>query len=149
MMDRSAVNRVFPSEQLPPLELAALEPLWSFRTRTRAHSLRCALRGLRDAWATQPNLRIHVFVGSGVIALSAWLRLSLLEWLWISFAVGLVIFAELMNTAVEQTVDLVVGLRPDPLARQVKDIAAGFVLVAAVIAVAVGVLTLGPHLFGG
>ena len=149
MMDRSAVNRIFPSEQLPPLELAALEPLWSFRTRTRAHSLRCALRGLRDAWATQPNLRIHVFVGAGAIALSAWLRLSLLEWLWVSFAVGLVIFAELMNTALEQTVDLVMGLRPDPFARQVKDIAAGFVLVAAVIAAVIGIFTLGPHLLVG
>jgi diacylglycerol kinase len=84
-----------------------------------------------------------------VVALSAWLQLVVIEWLWISFAVGLVLFAELMNTAIEQTVDLVVGPRPDPFARQVKDIAAGFVLVAAVIAVVIGVLTLGPHLIAG
>jgi len=114
--------------------------------RTLRHSLRFACSGLREAWRTQPNLRIHVVAGAGVIALGMWLGLSALEWLWISFAIGLVVFAELMNTAIEQTVDLVVGLHPDPLARQVKDLAAGCVLAATIIAVVIGVLTLGPHL---
>jgi undecaprenol kinase len=118
--------------------------VWAARSRWQA--LRCALAGWREAWATQPNFRLHVFAGLAVLGISAWLRLSVLEWLWISFAVGLVIFAELMNTAIEQTVDLVVGPVLDPLARRVKDVAAGFVLVAAVIAVVIGILTLGPHL---
>ena len=73
-------------------------------------------------------------------------HLTLTEWLWISFAIGLVIFAELMNTAIEDTVDLVVGLRPDPLARRVKDVSAGCVLVAAILAVLIGLLTFLPHL---
>ncbi len=136
-------------EQLLPPEWATLMAIRPLRARSRWHAVRCALQGWRDAWTTQPNLRIHVVIGLAVIAFSAWLRLAPIEWLWISFAVGLVIFAELMNTAIEQTVDLVVGPRPDPLARQVKDIAAGFVLIAAVIAVVIGVLTLGPHLLAG
>ena len=82
-----------------------------------------------------------------VIAAGIWLNLALIEWLWISFAIGMVIFAELMNTAIEQTVDLAVGLRPDPLARQVKDVAAGCVLFACLLAVVIGVFTFGPHLF--
>ena len=118
--------------------------LWS-----RWRSVGFALQGLQEAWQTQPNLRIHVRVGMVAIALGIWLRLSLVEWLWVLFAVSLVIFAELMNTAIEQTVDLVVGLSPDPLARQVKDIAAGCVLVAAAIAFVIGALTFGPHFFGG
>ena len=40
------------------------------------------------------------FVTVGVAAVGVWLRLSLIEWLWISCAIGLVIFAELMNTAI-------------------------------------------------
>ena len=148
-MDRSAVNRIFPDEQLPPPELAFLASFRPRRARSWAHALRCALQGWRDAWATQPNLRIHVCAGAAVIALSAWLRLSLLEWLWVSFAIGLVIFAELMNTAIEQTVDLVVGSQRDPLARQVKDVAAGCVLAAAAIALVIGALTFGSHLLRG
>jgi undecaprenol kinase len=117
--------------------------------RTRMHSLQDALRGWQDAWNTQPNLRIQTCVALGVIVLGVVLRLSLLEWLWISFAIGLVIFAELMNTAIEQTIDLAVGLAPDPLARQVKDIAAGCVLVAAVLSVIIGTFTFLPHLLRG
>lgn len=115
--------------------------------RTRMHSLCDALRGLRDAWRTQANLRLQVYAALGVIAAGLWLRLMLIEWLWVSFAVGLVLFAELMNTAIEQTIDLAVGLAPDPLAKQVKDIAAGCVLVAALVAVAIGLLTFIPHLW--
>lgn len=117
--------------------------------RTRMHSLRDALRGLRDAWGNQPNLRLQAYAALGVITVGLWLRLLLLEWLWISFAIGLVIFAELMNTAIEQTVDLAVGLAPDPLARQVKDIAAGCVLVAILLASVIGTLTFLPHLLKG
>lgn len=111
---------------------------------TRA--LRCAVEGLQDAWRTQPNLRLHVYVGAGLIALGAYCRLSLAEWLCVSVAIGLVIFVELLNTAIEQTVDLIVGLRPDPLARRVKDISAGCVLVAAVIALVVECVAFLPHL---
>jgi undecaprenol kinase len=146
-MDRDAVNRLFPQEQLPPRTLAvraAVARPW--RARSRWHAVRCAVQGLRDAWATQMNLRIQCAAAAAVVFLSVWLKLSVLEWLWISFAIGIVIFAELMNTAIEQTVNLVVGLRPDPLARQVKDVAAGFVLVAAMIAAIIGSLTLIPHL---
>lgn len=117
--------------------------------RTRMHSLRDALHGLQDAWGTQPNLRLQVGISLGVIVLGMIVTLSLLEWLWISFAIGLVLFAELMNTAIEQTIDLAVGLAPDPLARRVKDIAAGCVLVAALLASVIGALTFLPHLLKG
>ena len=109
--------------------------------------MRCALQGLRDAWRTQPNLRVQLCVAAVVIGVGVWVHLALIEWLWVSFAIGLVVFTELMNTAVERTVDLVVGLRPDPLARATKDIAAGCVLVAAALAVVIGLLTFIPHLW--
>jgi len=115
-------------------------------SRSRWASIRYALQGLLEAWETQPNLRLHVGVAVSVIALSIWIGLSPMEWLWVSFAIGLVIFAELMNTAIEQTVDLAVGVRSDPQARQVKDLAAGCVLIACFLAILIGALTFGPHL---
>jgi undecaprenol kinase len=117
-----------------------------FRARSRWQAVQCAWGGLHEAWGTQPNLRLHVMAGAAAVGLGLWARLSCVEWLWVSFAIGLVIFAELMNTAIEQTVDLVVGLRPDPLARRVKDVAAGCVLVAAAIAAIIGLLTFSPYL---
>ena len=116
------------------------------RPRLVAQAFRYAAQGFRDAWRSQPNLRVHSYVGLGLIGLGLWCRLSRIEWLWVSLAIGLVIFAELMNTAIELAVDLVVGLRPDPLARRVKDLAASFVLAAASLAVIVRCLTFLPHL---
>jgi len=147
-------NRIAAHLQQPPQQpITALKgtAIWvtarrSHRARSRWHAVRYALRGLRDAWLTQPNLRIQTVVGVSAVILGLWVHLGLTEWLWISVAIGLVLFAELMNTAIEQTVDLVVGLRSDPLARQVKDIAASFVLVTAVTAVAIGCFTFLPHL---
>ena len=114
--------------------------------RSWTQALRCAMQGLRDAWWDEPNFRVHAYAGIGITALGFFVHLSLTEWLWISFAIGLVIFAELMNTAIEGTVDLVVGQRSDPLARRVKDIAAGCVLVAAILATVIGALTFLPYL---
>ena len=121
----------------------ASRPITKQRVR---YALKCAIQGLRDAWASQPNLRIHGYFGLGLVALGLIARLPAAGWLWVAFAVGLVFFAELMNTAIEQTVDLVVGLRPDPLARQIKDIAASCVLVATILAVVIESFVFLPHL---
>jgi undecaprenol kinase len=119
------------------------------RARLVRNALKCAVRGLQDAWRSQPNVRLHGYFGLGVMLLGAICRLSLSGWLWVVFAIGLVLFAELMNTAIESTVDLVIGLRPDPLARQIKDVAAGCVLVATILAVMIETLVFIPHLLRG
>jgi len=108
-----------------------------------------ALQGLEDAWLTQPNIRIHVYAGSALTVLGFVCRLALSEWLWVCFAIGIVIFAELMNTAIEHAVDLVVGQRIDPLARRIKDIAAGSVLCAALLAAVIETVIFLPHFFRG
>lgn len=139
------INRLQSLNWVSVQQLPAQEPLVQ-HNRGKRESLRCAFQGWKDAWISQPNLRFHVYTAAAVIAFSALLGLALIEWLWISFAIGMVIFSELMNTVIEQTVDLAVGLSPDPLARQVKDMAAGCVLFACLLAVVIGVFTLGPHL---
>lgn len=118
----------------------------SFRAPTRRHALRCAVQGLREAWQTQPNLRLHLGICLGVLALGLWYRLSLMEWLWVTTACGLVLTAELFNTAIEGLVDLAVGLSPVPLARHIKDVAAGCVLLAAGVAAVIGMFVFIPHL---
>jgi len=105
-----------------------------------------ACRGVAGAWRTEPNLRLHAYAGGIVVAGGIALRFSQGEWLAITLAIGLVIFAELMNTAIERTVDLAIGLSPEPAARHVKDLAAGCVLVTVVIATVTGLLVLVPRL---
>ena len=144
-------NRIahFTRIETPDKGTVLLFTIRRIHSRSRLQALRDALRGLRDAWGSQINLRIHTCAAIGVVALSLWMGLSVMEWLWVSFAIGLVLFAELMNTAIEETINLTVGLRPDPLARRIKDISAGCVLVAAMVAAVIGTLTFLPHLIKG
>ena len=119
------------------------------RERTVGRSFRCAIRGLREAWDHEPNFRLHATAAAGVLTFGLLVHLSAREWLWVALAIGLVLVAELLNTAIERVVDLAVGLRPDPLARQTKDLAASFVLVSCLLATAIGLLTILPRLLAG
>jgi diacylglycerol kinase len=81
-----------------------------------------------------------------VLLLSAWLRLTNIEWLLIIIAIALVFIAEMFNTVVELMIDLITT-EQSPLARRAKDIAAGAVLVAALAAAAIGCAVFGPRLW--
>jgi diacylglycerol kinase len=99
-----------------------------------ASSFRNAFRGIAAALRTEPNARIHGVATVAVIAAGAWFRCSPGEWAVLAIATGAVWTAELLNTAIEKSMDL---LHPDrhPLVKNIKDIAAGAVLIAAIAAV--------------
>ncbi|MBI4758776.1 MAG: diacylglycerol kinase family protein [Chloroflexi bacterium] len=104
-----------------------------------------AFSGLVDAWRTQRNLRLHLLAAVLAVGLGLALGMALVELAILCLTIGLVLSAELFNTAVETLMDLV---HPDhhPLAKAAKDVAAGAVLVTAGTAVLVGALLYGPHL---
>ena len=106
---------------------------------------RCALDGIVDAFATQRHLRIHVVVAAPVVLFGVLLRLPRVDLLLLLVAVGLVVIAELINTAVELAVDLA-SPAFDPIARRAKNIAAGAVLIAALASAIIGTTTLAPAL---
>lgn len=109
------------------------------RARTLIESFNYAISGIIYALKTQRNMRIHLFVALLVLFTSSFFDFSATEVLLILFAIVLVIIAELVNTAIESTVDLVT-LDYHPLAKIAKNVAAGAVLVAAVNSVVVGYL---------
>jgi diacylglycerol kinase (ATP) len=107
------------------------------RSRSLIWSFDYAIRGIVYAMRTQRNMRLHAIAAAVVILGALALRISGLELIALIFAIGLVVCAELINTAVEATVDLAVeGF--DPMAAVAKDVAAGGVLVASVTAFGVG-----------
>jgi diacylglycerol kinase len=91
-------------------------------------------------------MRIHLGVASAVIIVGLWLGLSADQWAMLALTSCLVLLSEMINTVVEKLVDLVC---PDyhPLAKVVKDVMAGAVLLAAIVAVIIGLLVLGPPLW--
>ena len=108
-------------------------------------SFRLAFFGIISAVKKERNLRIHLCFTAIVILLGFLFNISIQDWMFISFAIGLVICMELMNTALERVVDLVTE-EYHPLAKQAKDIAAGAVLFAAIIALIIGMFVFGPEI---
>lgn len=104
-----------------------------------------ALEGLKYTIVTQRNMRIHYLAALGVLLMSLYLPMSKLEVLVLFVTIILVLFAELINTAVEALVDLVTE-EFHPLAKVAKDVAAGAVLLTAGLAVIVGISVFYPYI---
>lgn len=102
-------------------------------------SFNYAVSGIVQALKTEPNMKIHFFIAFLVLFLSLFFNLSRVELMILLLTMAFVIVAEMINTAVEKTIDLITE-EYHPLAKIVKDVAAGAVLVAAVISVVVGYL---------
>ena len=113
---------------------------------SRAASFRHAFRGWHYVLRTQKNAWIHSAIATAVFILGVWLRLPARDWAVIILTTAVVFAAEFMNTAIEAVVDLA---SPDthPLAKIAKDVGAGAVLVAALAAILIGLLLLGPPLW--
>lgn len=116
-----------------------------FRFADRLRSFAYAWAGMRTLLRTQHNAWIHAAATLLVIAAGAYFRLAAGEWLWLVLAMALVWTAEAFNTALELLADAVTQ-EQHPLIGQAKDVAAGAVLLAALAALIIGALVLGPHL---
>jgi len=109
-------------------------------------SLNCAIEGIIHTARTQKHMRRHFLAALFIFPLILVIRVTEVEFILIALSISFVLFAELMNTAVEVVVDMV---SPDyhPMAKIAKDVAAGAVLVAAIGAMVMGYLVLYKYFF--
>jgi diacylglycerol kinase (ATP) len=107
-----------------------------------------AFEGIIYATRTQRNMRIHWFAAAAVLAATLFLHLQRPYVIGIVIMVGVVLAAELFNTAIESVVDLMT-VAHHPLAKIAKDTAAGAVLVLAFAALIVGYLTFYEGILAG
>ncbi len=110
-------------------------------------SFKYAWQGVRYAYASQRNFRIHVFVAIIAFSLGFILQVTTTEMAIITLTVAIVLVLELLNTAIESVVDLTVKQSYHELAKIAKDCAAGAVLIAALTACMVAGYILLPHVF--
>lgn len=105
-----------------------------------------AFHGLWYALRTQRNARVHAVIATLVVAASIFFHISTVEFAMIFVAITGVFIAEMFNTVIEICVDLA-SPTYHPLAKIAKDVAAGAVLLNAILSVIIGLLVLGPHLW--
>jgi len=121
-------------------------------------NFRCAGRGLWRALCTQRTMKIHVaaalvVAAVGLVFMLAGERIAgvrpieHVEFLILVMTIANVLVAEMMNTCLEH---MVAAVHPEehPLLRDALDVSAGAVLVASILAAVVGVVVLGPRLWG-
>ncbi len=109
-------------------------------------TLNCAIEGVLYAAKTQKHMKAHLIAATSVLTLSLFIDLTVIEFALLALSITIVIFAELFNTALEITVDLVQEEYHD-LAKAAKDVAAGAVLVASIGAIVTGYIILSEYFY--
>lgn len=106
-------------------------------------SVRNAFNGIKICILTEKNAKFHVLATILVILVASFLRLPLINWLFLALAISLVWIAELFNSSLEYLFDLI---QPeiDPRVKIGKDLSAAAVLLSSIFSVIVGILILGP-----
>lgn len=96
-----------------------------------------ALQGIKTAFTDEPNFRIHSAFALAALILAFFLGFSLNEWLLLLFTISFVLVMELVNTSLEEIVNLI-NPEVHPLVKKAKDLMAAAVLLSAFVAIIVG-----------
>ena len=119
--------------------------------RNRKYSLRgsfkFAFEGVVYVFKTQTNLRIHVLSGVAVILGGVFLGVTNIEMAILVLTIMFVIVSEVVNTALEVSLDIINGSKFHPLIKIAKDVVAASVLLASLNAVIIGIIILGKYIF--
>jgi diacylglycerol kinase (ATP) len=105
-----------------------------------------SFKGIRLVLKSERNIRIHFAIALLVMALGVILKLNASGFSLLLIAIALVIIAEMVNSAIEFTLDAIFHNRYSKLVGMAKDIAAGAVMIATFISIAIGILLFGSKI---
>jgi len=110
----------------------------------KLRSIGYALSGLRIAAKEEHNFRFELFLASVAVGCGWYMQITLVEWLFVIFAIGIVLAAELFNTALEELCDMLRQTH-DPHVAKIKDLSAAAVTISAVTAFVIGCAIFLPY----
>lgn len=104
------------------------------------------MNGLKEVFKSERNFRLHLFSAILVCIVGTFYNITIGEWIAVVIVVGLVITAEILNTAIEEIINYI---KPEihPAAKRIKDLAAAGVFVASLTALVVGLIIFLPKVF--
>ncbi|MEG0255672.1 MAG: diacylglycerol kinase family protein [Vagococcus sp.] len=117
------------------------------KNKTFIESFKHALYGIKTVMTEERNMKYHVSFSALVIMFGVLFHLDKMEWLFLLFTIFLVLVTETINTCFENLVDLVTNHAYHDLAKKVKDMAAGAVLLTALLACLVGAIIFLPKIW--
>lgn len=105
-----------------------------------------AIRGIAAAVREQRNIKILFGIALLVVVAGFYFQITNTEWCILLLCIGVVTGGEMLNSSIENLVDLVTRERL-PLAGKIKDIAAGAVLLLSIMSVVIGAIIFWPYIF--
>ena len=116
-----------------------------FKSQGFRGTFRNARKGFRIVLKSELNIRIHVTIAFLVLIAAYFLNFSAIEYCLVLFAIAIVIVSEMLNTAIEFTLDSIYHNRYSRMVGMAKDISAGAVMFASFISVFIGLILFGKH----
>jgi len=116
----------------------------------RAKSFRHAIRGMRLVFFHEHNAWVHLSLATLAVAMGFYFEITSLEWVAIIICIGTVLSAEIFNTSIEHIANFIQP-NQDIKIKDIKDLAAGGVLIVALTSLIVGLVIFVPkiiELFG-
>ena len=117
-----------------------------FKSQGFNNTFKNARKGFRLVLKSELNIRIHICIALLVLFAAMYLKFSPIEFCILLFVIGLVIVSEMLNTAIEFTLDSIYHNRYSRMVGMAKDISAGAVMFATLISVIVGLLLFGTRI---
>ena len=117
-----------------------------FKSQGFNNTFKNARKGFNLAVRSEINIRIHVAIATLVIFAALYLKFSAIEFCILLFVIALVIVTEMLNTAIEFTLDSIYHNRYSRMVGMAKDISAGAVMFATFISIFVGLILFGSKL---
>lgn len=114
-----------------------------FKSQGFKNTFKNARKGFRLALKSERNIRIHLIVGSLVITAAILLGFDVVKFCILLFAIAMVIVAEMLNSAIEFTLDSYYHNRFNRMVGMAKDISAGAVMLATIVSIVIGCLIFG------
>ncbi len=119
-----------------------------YKSQGFGNTFKNARKGFRLVLKSERNIRIHLVVGSFVIALAIIFGFDVVKFCIILFAIALVIISEMLNSAIEFTLDSYYHNKYNKMVGMAKDISAGAVMLATVVSIVIGCLIFGQEIIG-
>lgn len=116
-----------------------------FKSQGFNNTFKNARKGFRLVFKSEMNIRVHLIIAILVLAAAHILNFSSIEYCILLIAIAMVIVSEMLNTAIEFTLDSIYHNKYSKMVGMAKDISAGAVMIASVVSALIGIIIFGSH----
>lgn len=117
----------------------------NWKNKNFFNALKNSINGIKFAVKSERNLKIQLVIAIIVIIFSLILDINIIQRLFVYLSIFLVLICELINTAIEKTVDFIIE-EYNEKAKIIKDVSSGAVLLSAINSIVIGILVFGNEI---